>query len=148
VTAQDHGDVQLFADDLEAAHHPCFAAGAEAIQERATDIHAPGAERQRFDHVLPGPDAAIHVDFDPAPDAGDDVGQRRDARGRTIIVLPYAKKRYIDHTQYDTASILRLITHRFGLQPLPGLVDRDQKLVANGFKPMGEVTGALDFSQK
>jgi acid phosphatase len=65
-----------------------------------------------------------------------------------IIVSPYAKKGYVDHTQYDTASILRLITHRFGLQPLPGLVERDTKLVANGFKPMGDLTGALDFGQK
>ena len=65
-----------------------------------------------------------------------------------IIVSPYAKKGQIDHTQYDTASILRLITHRFGLQPLPGLVERDQKLVTNGFKPMGDLTSSLDFTQK
>ena len=65
-----------------------------------------------------------------------------------IIVSPYAKKGSVDHTQYDTASILRLITHRFGLQPLPGIVERDTKLVANGFKPMGDLTGAFDFSQK
>jgi acid phosphatase len=65
-----------------------------------------------------------------------------------IIVSPFAKKGTVDHTQYDTASILRLITHRHGLQPLPGLVERDQKLVTNGFKPMGDLTGALDFTQK
>jgi len=65
-----------------------------------------------------------------------------------IVVSPYAKKGFVDHTMYDTASILRLITHRFGLQPLPGIVERDTKLVANGFKPMGDLTGALDFTQK
>ena len=65
-----------------------------------------------------------------------------------IVVSPYAKKGFVDHTQYDTASILRLISHRFGLQPLPGIVDRDSKLVANGLKPMGDLTGALDFTQK
>ena len=65
-----------------------------------------------------------------------------------IIVSPYARKGFVDHTQYDTASILRLITHRFGLAPLPGLVDRDQKLIANGYKPMGDLTGSLDLSQK
>ena len=65
-----------------------------------------------------------------------------------IIVSPYAKKGTVDHTQYDTASILRLISHRFGLQPLPGIVERDTKLVANGFKPMGDLTGSLDFSAK
>ncbi|MBK4737267.1 acid phosphatase [Noviherbaspirillum pedocola] len=65
-----------------------------------------------------------------------------------IIVSPFAKKGYVDHTQYDTASILRLITHRYSLEPLPGLVDRDAKLMANGFKPMGDLTAALDFTQK
>ena len=27
----------------------------------------------------------------------------------------------IDHTTYDTASILKFITRRFGLEPLPGV---------------------------
>ena len=65
-----------------------------------------------------------------------------------IIVSPFAKKGYVDHTQYDTASVLRLISHRYSLDPLPGLVQRDQALVANGFKPMGDLTGALRFGQK
>ena len=65
-----------------------------------------------------------------------------------IVVSPYAKKGFVDHTMYDTASILRLITHRFGLQPLPGIVERDTRLVANGFKPMGDLTGALDFTRQ
>jgi acid phosphatase len=81
-----------------------------------------------------------------APPKGDRWGPG--TRIPAIVVSPYAKKGFIDHTQYDTASILRLITHRFGLQPLPGIVDRDQKLVTNGFKPMGDLTGALDFTQK
>ncbi|SMC17729.1 acid phosphatase [Andreprevotia lacus DSM 23236] len=65
-----------------------------------------------------------------------------------IVISPYAKKGFIDHTQYDTASTLRFITHRFGLTPLQGLVDRDTALVSNGFKPMGDLTAALDFTQK
>ncbi|KHK50178.1 acid phosphatase [Ralstonia sp. A12] len=64
-----------------------------------------------------------------------------------IIVSPFAKKGFIDHTQYDTASVLRLITHRFALPTLPGLKQRDDGLVANGNKPMGDLTNALDFSQ-
>ena len=39
----------------------------------------------------------------------------------TIIVSPFAKKGYVDHTAYDTTSILKLITRRFGLEPLPGV---------------------------
>ncbi len=64
-----------------------------------------------------------------------------------IIVSPYARKGYVDKTQYDTASVLRFITHRFGLPVLPGIAQRDAALVANGFKPMGDLTSALDFSQ-
>ena len=38
-----------------------------------------------------------------------------------IIISPFAKGRTIDHTLYDTTSILKLITRRFGLEPLPGV---------------------------
>ncbi len=65
-----------------------------------------------------------------------------------IIVSPFAKKGYVDHTQYDTASILRFITNRFSLPVLAGLKERDDALVANGAKPMGDLSNALDFSQK
>lgn len=41
-----------------------------------------------------------------------------------IIVSPFAKKGYVDHTVYDTTSILKLIETRFGLAPLS---DRDAK---------------------
>jgi acid phosphatase len=40
------------------------------------------------------------------------------SRVPAIIVSPYAKRRYIDHTQYDTTSILKLIETRWGLRPL------------------------------
>jgi phospholipase C len=35
-----------------------------------------------------------------------------------IIISPFAKKGFVDHTQYDTTSILKLIETRFGLEPL------------------------------
>lgn len=35
-----------------------------------------------------------------------------------IVVSPFAKKRYVDHTTYDTTSILKLIEARYGLEPL------------------------------
>jgi len=38
-----------------------------------------------------------------------------------LIISPYAKRRYIDHTPYDTTSIIKFITRRFGLEPLPGV---------------------------
>jgi len=55
-----------------------------------------------WDHVAPP-----HVDeFGPG------------VRVPTLIISPFAKKSYIDHTVYDTTSILKLIEERFGLAPL------------------------------
>jgi acid phosphatase len=62
-----------------------------------------------------------------------------------FIVSPFAKKGVVDHTQYDTTSILRLITKRFGLPVLPGLVARDEALKAHGHPPMGDLSKALTF---
>jgi phospholipase C len=39
-----------------------------------------------------------------------------------LIISPYARKGYVDHTLYDTTSILKFIEWRYGLQPLS---DRD-----------------------
>ena len=39
----------------------------------------------------------------------------------TLVVSPHAKRGFVDHTSYDTTSILKLITRRFGLEPLPGV---------------------------
>jgi phospholipase C len=40
-----------------------------------------------------------------------------------IIISPFAKKGYVDHTQYETVSILSFIEKRWNLQPL---TDRDK----------------------
>jgi phospholipase C len=34
-----------------------------------------------------------------------------------IIVSPFAKRGYVDHTSYDTTSIIKFITRRFDLEP-------------------------------
>jgi phospholipase C len=44
------------------------------------------------------------------------------SRVPAIIVSPYARQHYVDHTQYETVSILALIEKRFGL---PALGARD-----------------------
>jgi phospholipase C len=46
-----------------------------------------------------------------------------------IIISPLAKRHYVDHTLYDTTSILKLIENRWGLAPLG---TRDA--AANGFE--------------
>lgn len=35
-----------------------------------------------------------------------------------LVISPYAKKAYVDHTYYDHASILKFIEHNWGLAPL------------------------------
>ena len=37
-----------------------------------------------------------------------------------IIVSPFAKRGFVDKTPYDTTSIIKFLTRRFGLEPLPG----------------------------
>ncbi len=64
-----------------------------------------------------------------------------------FVISPYARMGTVDHTQYDTASILRFITARYDLPVLPGLVARDKALAANGEPPMGDLTAALDLSR-
>ena len=58
------------------------------------------------------------------------------ARVPTIVISPYAKHNYIDHTLYDTSSILALIEKRYGLKPLGS---RDAAA--------HDMTAAFDFSQ-
>ena len=49
-----------------------------------------------------------------------------------IIVSPLAKKGFVDHTQYDTTSILKTIEDRFGLPPL-GPRDATASPMVNAF---------------
>jgi acid phosphatase len=56
----------------------------------------------RYDHV--------------APPAGDRWGPG--TRIPAIIISPYARKGYVDHTRYDTTSILKFIETRWNLSPL------------------------------
>ncbi len=62
-----------------------------------------------------------------------------------IIVSPYARQGFVDHTLYDTTSILRLITRRFALPMLPGLTARDAAFARNGSPPLGDLTAALEL---
>jgi acid phosphatase len=84
-------------------------------------------------------DVAIIVTYDEnggfwdhvAPPAGDYWGPG--SRVPTIIVSPFARKGVVDHTLYDTTSILKFITLRFGLEPLRG-VRRNAGDLTNAFE--------------
>lgn len=47
----------------------------------------------------------------------------------TLVISPFAKKGYVDHTVYDTTSILKLIETRFELEPLGTRDDQANSLV-------------------
>lgn len=53
-----------------------------------------------------------------------------------IIVSPHARRGHVDHTPYDTTSILKFITRRFGLEPLAGVRTK-----------MGDLTNAFDLAR-
>jgi len=69
-----------------------------------------------------------------APPSGEGWGDRWGPATRVpaIIVSPFAKRGFVDHTSYDTTSIIKLVTRRFGLEPLPGVR-----------RNAGDLTGAL-----
>ena len=69
-----------------------------------------------------------------APPKGDRWGPG--TRIPAIVISPFAKKNFVDHTQYDTTSIIKFITKRFNLQPLPGVRDN-----------AGDLLNALDIQQ-
>jgi acid phosphatase len=51
-----------------------------------------------------------------------------------VVISPFARRGYVDSTPYDTTSILKLITRRFGLEALPGVREKT-----------GDLTGAFTF---
>jgi acid phosphatase len=60
------------------------------------------------------------------PPAGQGWGDRWGPGTRipALIVSPLAKRGFVDKTPYDTTSILKLITRRFNLEPLPGVREK------------------------
>ena len=78
-----------------------------------------------------------------APPKGDLLGPG--TRIPAIIISPFANAGTVDHTQYDTGSVMRLITRVFDLGMLCGLAKRDLALMQAGGKPMGDQTNALHF---
>lgn len=67
-----------------------------------------------------------------APPKGDRWGPG--TRIPALIISPFAKRHFVDHVSYDTTSIIKFITLRFDLQPLPGVRQN-----------AGDLTNAFDF---
>ena len=69
-----------------------------------------------------------------APPSGPGWGDRWGPGTRipALLIGPMVKKGHVDSTRYDTGSIIKLLTRRFGLEPLPGVREKT-----------GDLTGAL-----
>jgi len=107
-----------------------------------------------IEHLKKSPqwkDMVVVVTFDEnggwwdhvAPPKGDRWGPG--SRIPAIVISPYAKKGQVDHTFYDTTSILRFITRLHDLPLLEGLKVRNEAFAANHASPPGDLTGALSF---
>src|SRR3546814_19767025 len=70
-----------------------------------------------------------------APPKGDRWGPG--TRIPALVISPHARHGEVDHTIYDTGSIARFITPRFGPKKLPGLVERERAMIAAGRPPPG-----------
>lgn len=82
--------------------------------------------------------------WDPvAPPKGDRWGTG--SRIPALVISPFARRGHVNHTQYDTGSILRFISRVYDLPLLPGLVARDNALQQQGQAAMGDLTAALTF---
>ncbi|MCG2582934.1 acid phosphatase [Massilia sp. TS11] len=116
--------------------HPGYASVLDGDRHLADLVRALQASPQ-------WPHMAIIITYDEngglwdhvAPPQGDRWGPG--SRIPAIIVSPFAKRGFVDHTSYDTTSILQFLSKRFGLTPLPGI--RQQ---------MGDLTNAFDFSKR
>jgi phospholipase C len=64
-----------------------------------------------------------------------------------VIISPFAKKGFIDHTIYNTTAILKLIETRFGLEPL-GKRDKCSKDMNAAFEFEGWVSAPPDCESK
>ena len=77
-----------------------------------------------------------------APPKGDRFGPG--TRIPALIIGPTVKPGFVDHTMYDTTSILRFITKRWSLPTLPGLQTRmDAYTANNGGVVQGDLSNTL-----
>ncbi len=98
--------------------HPGYATVQKADEKLKTIVESVRANKKVWERSV------IIVTYDEngglwdhvAPPAGDRWGPG--TRIPALVISPVAKKGYVDHTPYDTTSILRFIEWRYGLAPL------------------------------
>lgn len=126
--------------------HPGYA-DAESGDQHIADIVAHLERSPQWSHMV------VVITYDEnggfwdhvAPPKADRWGPG--TRIPALIISPFAKKGTVDHTLYDTTSILRLITRRFDLPLLAGLKARDEAMATAGTGRLGDLTEALTLSR-
>ena len=124
--------------------HPGYASLAEGDAHIA-DLIAKLQASPQWAHML------VVVTYDENGGQWDEVAPpKADVAGPgtrvpAVIISPFARRGFVDHTPYDTGSIVRFITHRWSLPVLPGLQLRDSSLEAHGLPAMGDLSAALDL---
>jgi phospholipase C len=63
-----------------------------------------------------------------------------------LVISPYAKRGFVDHTQHDTLSILKTVEDRFGLQPL-NQRDAGATSLASNFQLQGNASVGMAYLQ-
>ena len=140
LTALKGGDlpsVAIVKPALALTEHPLAGAGVPAGDQHAADLVKAIQDSPYWKS------SAIIVTYDEGSGLWDHVAPPKvdrwgpGSRIPAIIISPYAKRGFVDHTVYDTTSILRFIEWRWNLQPLG---ERDAKV--------NNLLNAFDFSQK
>ena len=104
---------------------PPLPVGCFALEPLEVPVEALVREIRRFrPHVMTTYDENGGFWDHAAPPMGAGAGARADflgpgSRVPAIVVSPFARKGAVDHSEYDTGSILKFITERHGLTPLP-----------------------------
>ncbi len=106
--------IKMIGEDDE---HPQYAALLRGQQHVADVVSA-------IQHSAYWKDSMVIITYDEhggrwdhvAPPHGDRWGPG--TRVPTIVISPFARRGYVDHTQYDTTAILKLIEDRWDLPPL------------------------------
>jgi acid phosphatase len=60
-----------------------------------------------------------------------------------ILIGSMVKKGFVDHTEYDTSSIIRFLMARYDLPTLPGITLRNEAVIKTGSPAPGDLTNAL-----
>ena len=101
-------------------------ANAAAMLEWRATAAAEGAELVLFPEMqLPGypcEDLVLKPEFvRRTMDAAERLVDATAGGGPAMLIGTMVRSGFVDHTPYDTTSILKFVTRRFGLEPLPGV---------------------------